>query len=92
MIKHLLPNIYLSYVKTRKNNHFNLKKSLLQVQNNTWRDSIVIYEERYNEVLEILEPEWANETYEQTMSIFYPSEDYLKLNNGNKSPNSNEEN
>ena len=52
----------------------------------------MINEERYNEILETLEPEWANETYEQTMSIFYPSEDYLKLNNGNKSPNSNEEN
>ena len=52
----------------------------------------MINEERYNEILETLEPEWANETYEQTMSIFRPSEDYLKLNNGNKLSNSNEEN
>ena len=43
-------------------------------------------------MLERLEPEWANETYEETMRIFNPSEEYLKLNNGNKSPNSNEEN
>ena len=44
----------------------------------------MINEERYKEILERLEAEWKNETYEQTMSIFGPCEEYLKLNNGNK--------
>ena len=52
----------------------------------------MIDEERYKEILERLEAEWKNETYEQTMSIFCPSEEYLKLTSRNKSPDSNEEN
>ena len=57
--------------------------------NNTWRDSIVIDEEHYREVLERLEAEWANETYEETMRIFNPSP--IELTSGNCSPDSNNE-
>ena len=52
----------------------------------------MINEERKEEILERLEAEWKNETYEQTMSIFGPSEEYSKLTSRNKSPDSNKEN
>ena len=52
----------------------------------------MIDEEHNKEILERLEAEWKNETYEQTMSIFGPSEEYLKLFSGNKSPDSDKEN
>ena len=48
----------------------------------------MINEERKEEILERLEAEWKNETLEQTMSIFNPSKEYLKLTRGNKSPDS----
>ena len=38
--------------------------------------------------MESLEAEWANETYEETMNIFKPSEAYLRLTGRNKSPDS----
>ena len=52
----------------------------------------MIDKEHYKEILESLEAVWKNETLEQTMSIFNPSKEYLKLTRGNKSPDSNEEN